>query len=163
MRIPDFLKPGGGVPSMVASTILIFGMVALIGFGIDRGYIEYGDPVQLEFEATAGPQDGDIIPVTLAVRLTNTRTEGVELSAPNPCKIFRWILLDGSADLIMGEPPEVCAEVVMQSFLEGNHHLSEEFQIEIDARRLREGEGHQMMIRYWGFEARQPIDLFPSE
>jgi len=157
----SFLKPGGGMPPMVASTVFIF--LAVIGLyaAVQQGVIDLSDPVELSVEIgelPAGPL-GDTVPVPLTVRLTNNQDEALALTAPDPCKVFRWLVLNPNKEFIQSKPPEPCASVVMQGRLDPRTYLEEDYTIDIDTRRVRPGFSYVLMVRYWGHETRVPLIL----
>lgn len=159
MRIPDFLKPGRGLPRMMSSSLIIFVAIIVIGLSVEYGLVDLGNETEVILEINVLPREGDTIPLDVTVQLVNRTDNLLELNAPSPCKVFKWLLLDSNREFVQAKPEEVCPQVIMQATLEGNHNTSENFILKIDARRLRADSSYELHVSYWSIMATQKINL----
>lgn len=159
MRIPNFLKPGRGLPRMMSSSLIIFVAIIVIGVSVEYGLVDLGTETEVMLEIDVLPRDGDIIPLDVTVQLINRTDDELQLSAPSPCKVFKWLLLDSNREFVQAKPEEICPQVVMSATLEGNHNTSENFILNIDAKRLRTDSSYELHVSYWSIMTTQKINL----
>lgn len=158
----DALRPGRGLPPMVMTTLIFVAGVAAIGYLVDTGAINLDEPVAftLDVQQPEAASAGTPIRLVVRPRLVNNQEEDVALTAPDPCKIFRWILLDPGNDFVQSKPrEEQCAQVVVTNWLEAGYQIEDEFPIELDPRRVRAGGNYRLLVRYWGYETRVPVSI----
>ena len=159
MRIPNFLKPGRGLPRMMSSSLIIFVAIIVIGVSVEYGLVDLGTETEVMLEIDVLPRDGDIIPLDVTVQLINRTDDELQLSAPSPCKVFKWLLLDSNREFVQAKPEEICPQVVMSATLEGNHNTSENFILHIDAKRLRTDSSYELHVSYWSIMTTQKVNL----
>lgn len=159
MRIPDFLKPGRGLGMFSPMTlVLVFGILA-IGLADYYGVVQFEEDLELKISGEPLAQTGNTIPLDVQVQLINNTDSLIQLTAPTPCKVFKWVLLDSRRDFVQAKGEEICPQVVMQATLEGNHNTTEGFVIDIDATRLRPDSSYELHVSYWGVMATLPVDF----
>ena len=159
MRIPNFLKPGRGLPRMMSSSLIIFVAIIVIGVSVEYGFVDLGNETEVTLEINVLPRVGDTIPLDVTVQLINRTDEVLQLSAPTPCKVFKWLLLDSNREFVQAKSEEICPQVIMSATLEGNHNTSENFILNIDAKRLRSDSSYELHVSYWSIMATQKINL----
>jgi len=144
---------------MMSSSLVIFVAIIVIGLSVEYGLVDLGNETELTVEINALPRLGDIIPLDVTIQLTNRRDRVLELNAPSPCKVFKWLLLDSNREFVQAKPEETCPQVVMQATLEGNHNTTENFVLNIDARRLRADSSYELHVSYWDIQTTQKVNL----
>ena len=159
MRLPEFLKPGRGIPRMMSSSFILFAAIIGIGLAVEYGYVDMGNENEVVLELQAFPRTGDVIPLEVNVQLVNRTDNLLQLTAPSPCKVFKWVLVDSRREFVQAKPEEICPQVVMNATLEGNHNTTETFMLEIDATRLRNDTSYELRVSYWGIMANEKVDL----
>lgn len=160
MRIPEFLKPGRGGSSMISGSLVMFATIIGVGLLADGGYIDFGNETELVLETQALPRNGDVIPLEVAVQLINRRDEPLPLEAPTPCKVFKWVLTTNAREFVQAKPEEMCPQVVMTASLDANSNTTENFTLELDARRLDPEGAYELRVSYWGVEGVTAIEPF---
>jgi hypothetical protein len=159
MRLPEFLKPGRGIPRMMSSSFILFAAIIIIGLALEYGYVDLGNENEVVLELQALPRNGDIIPLQVSVQLINRTDNLLELTAPSPCKVFKWVLVDSRREFVQAKREAACPQVVMNATLEGNHNTTETFTLDIDATRLRDDTSYELRVSYWGIMANEKVDL----
>ncbi|GAK44145.1 conserved protein [Tepidicaulis marinus] len=156
MALPDWLKPGRGLPAAVRTSLITIAAVLALGYFLQfAGLYEAEDKLTATLEA-GSLQDG-IVPLTVTLRLNNHDEEGVLYEAENPCNVFRWILLDPERAFVQSEAEENCPDVHMEQYIKPKHYLEQSYTLEIDARRLKTGESYVLQMRFWGEEIRKDV------
>jgi len=149
MRIPDFLKPGRGLGSFSPmGLVLVFGIL-IIGLASEYGLVNFREDFELKVSGEIGAQSGDTIPLPVQVPLINTTDTDMALTAPTPCKVFQWVLVDSRRDFVQAKLDEVCPQVMMQGSLPANSNTTEAFVLDIDATRLRSDTSYELRVSYW--------------
>lgn len=159
MRIPDFLKPGRGIPRIMSGSLIMLVLVAAVWIAYLSGAINFEDDTVLNVTAVPLPQAGGTIPIDVAVQLVNNTDNTLQLTAPTPCKVFKWVLVDSRRDFVQAKPDEVCPQVLMQATLEGNHNVTENFVLNIETRRLRPDTSYELRVSYWGIMGQSKVDF----
>ncbi|MEQ9518045.1 MAG: hypothetical protein RLN89_01260 [Parvibaculum sp.] len=159
MALKDILKPGNGMPNMLNSSLLMFVFVAGIWIAYSSGAINFEEDAAVKVTAEPGPQVGDTIPLNVTVQLINSTESLMELTAPSPCKVFKWVLVDSRRDFVQAKPEEICPQVLMQATLEGNHNTTESFVLDINATRLRPDTSYELRVSYWNIQAETKVDF----
>lgn len=152
-------RSGGLMPNMLNSSLLMFVFVAGIWIAYASGAINFEEDSVVKVTAEPAAQTGDTIPLHVTVQLINNTDSLMELTAPTPCKVFKWVLVDSRRDFVQAKPEEVCVQVLMQATLEGNHNTTEEFVLDIDAKRLSPNTSYELRVSYWGIEAQTKVDF----
>jgi len=160
MKIPKILTPGGGIPRFMSSSLILFVAVLGIGLSVEYGYVDLGNETEVTLETQTFPRNGDIIPLQVTVQLVNRTENLLELTAPSPCKVFKWVLVDSRREFVQAKHDEACPQVVMNATLEGNHNTTETFMLDIDATRLRDDTSYELRVSYWSIMANVKVDLF---
>jgi len=158
MRIPDWLKPGGGLPGAMRTTLLT--ILAVVAIGLALEYTGLRDQTEaVTAEVTAGARTGDTIPLTVKLRYTNPNEEGELLEANGPCDVFRWMLLTAGGDFVQGEyrKEESCPQVHVEQWVQPEHYLEQSYELAIEADRLKTGEPYVLHMRYWGNDLREEV------
>ncbi len=159
MRIPDFLKPGRGLGSFSPmGLVLVFGILT-IGLASEYGLVSFEEDLELKVSGEVGVQSGDTIPLQVQVQLINNTDNEMALTAPTPCKVFKWVLVDSRRDFVQAKLDEVCPQVMMQGSLPANSNTTEAFVLEIDATRLRPDTSYELRVSYWGTMGTLPVDF----
>ncbi|MBO6542414.1 MAG: hypothetical protein JJ939_11130 [Alphaproteobacteria bacterium] len=159
MALRDKIKPGGGMPNMLNSSLLMFIFVAGIWIAYSTGAINFEEDAAVKVTAEPGAQTGETIPLNVTVQLINNTDSLMELTAPSPCKVFKWVLVDSRRDFVQAKREEMCPQVLMQATLEGNHNTTENFVLEIDPKRLSPNSSYELRVSYWNIEAQTKVDF----
>lgn len=156
---PPPVQPSDLGQRMINSSIAIVAIVGVIAYFVYTGAVEPDEPVQLSVVATAADAatPGKPIAVDIALTLENGGKEGIALTAPTPCDVFRWFLTDTNNEFVQSQTDaEVCAQVTVSAYLEARHAMKETFPIKLDPARVKTGE-YRIHVRYWGHEAEAPV------
>lgn len=156
---PPPAKPSDLGQRMITSSIAIMAIVGVIVYFLYTGAVELDEPVQLTVVAAvpdAATADKPIA-VDLALTLENGGKEGIALTAPTACEVFRWFLTDTENEFVQSQADaEVCAQVTVSTYLDGRHAMKETFPIKLDPARVKPGE-YRIHVRYWGYETEAPV------
>ena len=158
MRIPDWLKPGGGLPGAMRTTLLTLLAVVAVGIALQyTGLYQTGETVTASL--TVGARKGDAVPLTVTARYTNPDDEGLLLTAEGPCDVFRWMLLTSGGDFVQGEyrNKESCPQVHVEQWVQPEHYLEQSYELAIETDRLKRGESYVLHMRYWGTDLRKEV------
>lgn len=146
---------------MMNMSIAMLAAVGVIAYFIYTGAVQPDEPVKLivtGIERNAA-QPGKPIEMDISVRLENNGKEGISLTAPTQCDVFRWFITDKNKEFVQSQTDQqVCAQVTVSTYLEKDHAMNETFPVELDPKRVKPGE-YLLFVRYWGHEANTPITI----
>lgn len=92
--------------------------------------------------------------IELKVKLQNSTSQAVQLSAPSACKIFRWQVFNRAAELVQSAiPDDKCPETPVSAALGSNQKIEEIYTIPLAPERYTAGEDYLVHVWYWGYEA----------
>ena len=146
---------------MMGSAIAMLAVVGVIAYFIYTGKLQPDEPVSFTVTPTQTGtlESGKPIAVDIAVRLENNSKEGLVLNAPTQCDVFRWFLTDKEREFVQAQNDEsVCAQVMVSSYLDAQHAMTENFPIALDPQRVKAGE-YRLFVRYWGHEMDVPLTI----
>lgn len=132
--------------------------VGSLGYAAANGGLDFlENDVSLKLEANrdsvqlTGPVPAVI---ELKVKLQNSTSKGVQLSAPSACKIFRWQIFNRSAELMQSAiPDDRCPETPVSAALGSDQKIEEIYSIPLTPERFKAGEDYLVHVWYWGYEA----------
>jgi hypothetical protein len=106
-----FGLPTKGSRSAVTSSLFAVALVFLIAAIVAQNPDWLAEDLALE---VAHPErivpEGGALVLPVRATLTNNTDEVMDLTAPDPCRIFRWVLLSPAGDFVMSTPREPCDE-----------------------------------------------------
>ena len=146
---------------MMNQALAVLAMVGVIVYFIYSGNVELDEPVVFEVTATQSTAAGtaNVIPITLALRLTNMSKEGAALTVPSQCNTFNWFLtgLDNEFVQSMADEGE-CKKQTVSTWLDTNKAMEETHVLALDPKRVHPGE-YRLHVRYWGHETTKDITI----
>lgn len=146
---------------MISMSVGMVAIVGVIAYFLYTGAVQPDEPVKLIVSAVqpdaAAP--GKPIRVNVDLRLENNQKEGIALTAQTQCEVFRWFLTDTKNEFVQSQGgKDVCPQVTVSTYLDGQHAMNESFPIELDPRRVTPGE-YRLFVRYWGHEQSADITI----
>ena len=146
---------------MVLTTIALVVGIAILGYSLDSGSLKLDEEpgLAVELEQVSPSTGPDPVQFRVRPRIANLTDDPLELTAANPCKVFRWVLVDSAGEFIQSQPAEVCAEVVVTNRIEPGYQLEDEFLIELDPKRVTPGGQYQLMMQFWNHQAQTLLEL----
>ena len=160
-RLFKALFPSGSAPPMITTGLMVVVSVSFVAYMMLTERFNPDEPVALTISVTQAAPAAPSAPIVLRIdaRITNNSDNLVTLTAPTPCDIFRWSILSPASELVQTRPEQVCVQLLMTAELAGEHHHDENFTIELDPTRVHAGGDYQLMVNYWGYEARTPLSI----
>ncbi|MDR3499971.1 MAG: hypothetical protein P4L72_12185 [Parvibaculum sp.] len=144
---------------MMNMAVVMLATVGVIAYFIYTGNVQPDEPVKLVVTTEQGAVAADgQIPFGLTVRLENNTKDGLVLTAPTQCDVFRWFITNTNKEFVQSQATGMCAQVVVTNYLEGNHAMTEKYTLELDPARVKPGE-YLLFVRYWGHELTQPLTI----
>ncbi len=145
---------------MMNMSFAMLAAVGVVAYFIYSGNVQPDEPIKLIVTAEQGVAGADRqIPLNVTVRLENNTKDGLVLTAPTQCDIFRWFITDTSKEFVQAQTDtRLCAQVVATGYLDSHHALTEKYPLELDPKRVHPGD-YLLFIRYWGHEESVPVTI----
>ncbi len=143
-------------PTLILGLVTIFVIFAIYFRQASPAVeLEIGVPVRHEMIARDG-----MIMLPVVLRLSNHTDKQVVLSAPNACKIFRYVILrdDGVFVQGQGKAPAHCSPAKVSDAIGAGEVVERIEQIALNATRYRAGD-YVAHIEFWGYEAKGTFRL----
>ncbi len=137
--------------------VFVAPLILVVAFAYYLRFREESRPVTLsiDFPATVDVAGApSLAPVEFTLHLENSSGEDVDLIAANDCEVFRWYLLDQTGSFVQGQLLEDCGDFAVADALRGRGTLVRTTNIAFDTNRLTPGRRYDLMIQFWGYEAR---------
>jgi hypothetical protein len=104
--------------------------------------------------------DGDTS-FEITLTLTNRTGGPVDIRVVDPCKVFRWLLLTTTGDLVHSKATdENCSPLVLDAVLEKGATTTETFTITLLRGRVVPGD-YLLRVQFWGYEETAAIEITP--
>lgn len=160
-RLFKTLFPSGSLPPMVTTGLMVVVSISFVAYMMVTENFNPSEPIALTLSVTQATPATPSTPIILTVdaRITNNSDDAITLTAPTPCDIFRWSVLDSTSALVQAQPEQICVQMIMTAELAGNHHHDESFTIELDPTLVHTGGDYQLLVDYWGYKARAPLTV----
>jgi hypothetical protein len=144
---------------MMNMSFAMLAAVGVIAYFIYSGNVLPDEPVKLIVTAEQGAAMPDKpIPLDVTVRLENNGKDGLALTAPTQCDVFRWFLTGTNKEFVEAQPEGVCAQVTVANYLESHHAMTEKYTVALDQTRVHPGD-YLFFVRYWGHEENIPLTI----
>lgn len=144
---------------MMNQALVVTGMIFVIFYFVYTGKVAPDEPMTLEVTTVQGASTGPDkpIPIAVALKLSNNTKQGVPLSIPTQCDMFKWFLTDPAGEFVQakGEGDD-CPKASVNIWLEGEKAMEEKFDLMLDPKRVHPGD-YKLHIRYWGHEQTQDL------
>ncbi|MES1991125.1 MAG: hypothetical protein V4441_09265 [Pseudomonadota bacterium] len=146
--------------TMMNQALVVTGMVLVIFYFVYTGKVAPDEPVTLEITAIQQPTTPDQgIPFAITVKLSNNTKDGISLSMPTQCDMFRWFLTGPDNEFVQAKGEnENCPKTSVSTWLEGEKAMQENFVILLDPKRVHPGD-YKLAMRYWGHELKKDITI----
>ena len=146
---------------MMNQALAVLAMVGVIVYFVYSGNVELDEPIAFEVTTSQGAAAGTsgIIPVTLALRLTNLSKEGTALTVPSQCDAFNWFLTGLDNEFVQSQADQgECPKQSVSTWLDANKAMEETQVLPLDPKRVHPGE-YRLHLRYWGHELTKDITI----
>ena len=132
--------------------------VGSLGYAAANGGLDFlENDVSLKLEANRDTVKlASSVPtvIEVKVKLQNSTSQAVQLSALSACKIFRWQVFNRAAELMQSAIPDnKCPETPVSAALGASQKIEEIYTIPLAPERYTAGEDYLVHVWYWGYEA----------
>ncbi|MGV8995882.1 MAG: hypothetical protein ACOH12_02925 [Parvibaculaceae bacterium] len=143
---------------MMNQALVISGMVFVVFYFVYTGKVAPDQPITLEVTtAQKAPAPDKTIPVAVSLKLSNNTKDGVSLSIPTQCDMFKWVLTDPAGEFVQAKGEgDNCPRTSVSTWLEGGKAMEEKFELMLDPQRVHPGD-YKLHLRYWGHEQTQDL------
>jgi hypothetical protein len=140
---------------MILWSVILVGLVASLGYAAyTTGPSTFGGfdvAMKVTADPTVVPLNGEKAGVVrLNIDLQNRTAAVQRLNAQSHCKLFRWLVIGPSEQLVQAQAAENCKDSAMELVLQPNEKKADVIEIALDAKRLKAGERYQIILEYWG-------------
>ncbi|PWR19863.1 hypothetical protein [Zavarzinia compransoris] len=103
-------------------------------------------------------QGSGTLALPIEARLSNISAAIARLSAPTPCDVATWQILDPRGSVILAKEADLCAQVVAESTLKPGETLISRDRIDIPGALLASGR-YRLRYAFWGAVAEADITI----
>lgn len=94
-----------------------------------------------------------LVPVPVAVFLTNQGDSEETLFSPTPCDVHYWEIRDADGKVVQAEEPEICVQVVVTRPLNVGETIRGDNSLPLNGKLLKDGHRYTVHYKFWGFDA----------
>lgn len=102
---------------------------------------------------------GSAVILPVEAELSNRGNDAVALTAPTPCSVARWRLLDSAGRLVADKPEAICVQMIAESQLRPGEILVTRERIDLPPGALARRGVYHLDYAFWGVEARALITV----
>ena len=100
-----------------------------------------------------------VINLPLIVALHNHGKRMVEVTAPTPCAVFRWSVVDAQLHEVEAEPNGLCAQAVASDRLPPGQQVESVYQVPLHTQHYAAGKRYRLLFSFWGYHGQHDFRI----